>query len=121
MLIKKSLFLLLAAGLVFSACTWDNEEDLDAMGQDPDEEEPINCADITLSGDITQIIQNNCAIPACHGGSRSPLMTTPELIIAAAERIKVRTQAGTMPPNNPLPADRVETIACWVDAGAPNN
>ena len=125
----KKIFIGAFSALMFiGACTWVNEEDLEAMGpdegDDDDMEEPVDsvdCSTITLSGNIATIIQTNCASASCHGGNRSPLLTTNEEIIAAASRIKARTGAGTMPPSRPLSSEDIEAIACWVDAGAPNN
>lgn len=112
----KNLALILTIATL-GACTWANEEDL--ITDDPGP--MVDCNTVTLSGTVAPIIQSNCALPACHGGNRSPLMTSDQEIINAANRIKARTGAGTMPPSGPLPAEEIEAIACWVDAGAPNN
>lgn len=123
---KTNAIILFLSLLVLGACVWENEEDLDAMVPDtpgnPDGGgDELDCSTITLSGDITPIIESSCAVPGCHGANRSPLMTSPDLIIAVADRILARTQAGTMPPSGPLPAADIEKIECWVNAGAPNN
>lgn len=77
----------------------------------------------SLSSDIVSIINSNCAIPSCHGGSRSPSLGTPQAIIANASRIQARTSAGTMPPagRTPLSSTQIQLISDWVDCGAQDN
>lgn len=78
-------------------------------------------ASVSLSTDVMPIITANCAIPSCHGGSRSPNLSGSTNIIASANRIKARTSAGTMPPSGSLPQTQVDLIANWVDCGAEDN
>lgn len=71
---------------------------------------------------IKTIVATNCAVPACHGGSRSPDFREDDNIVENAVRIKVRTGARSMPPASSgmsLTEDEIAMIACWVDDGAP--
>ncbi|MEP5613415.1 MAG: hypothetical protein ABJP45_14280 [Cyclobacteriaceae bacterium] len=78
---------------------------------------------LTLSKDIMPIIQSNCAVTGCHDGSRSPDLRTSAGIINSSLRIKARTSAETMPPTGraDLSREDIDTIACWVDDGAPES
>ena len=121
---KKIFLLFFGLALVSTACTWDSVDELTEQPNpdpDPDPEPTDPCVEITFSGTVKPIIEANCAITGCHGNRQSPLFTNDDQIIAAASRIKARTGAGTMPPSGPLSATDIEAIACWVDAGAPNN
>ena len=77
--------------------------------------------EISLADDIRPIINRNCAIAGCHLDSQSPLFDSNAAIISSAQRILARTSAGTMPPSGALDSDLVAQIACWVDAGSPDN
>ena len=77
-----------------------------------------------LFSQINTIIQTNCAIPSCHGGSRNPDLTTMANIQSRADRIQVRTGARSMPPSGSglsLTDAEIAAIACWVADGAPGN
>ena len=76
---------------------------------------------IEYSATIENIIQSNCAIASCHGGSQSPDLRSFQNIQSNASRIKTRTSARTMPPSSSLTQSQIDAIACWVDDGAPNN
>ncbi len=76
---------------------------------------------VSLTDDIFPIIEANCALSGCHLNVQDPLYQSKSDVIAAADKIKTRTSAGTMPPSGPLPPDQVKLIADWVDCGAPDN
>jgi hypothetical protein len=76
---------------------------------------------ISYQNSISNIITNNCASASCHGGNQSPNLTTLSNIQNSANRIKVRTGNGTMPPSGGLTQAQIEAIACWVDDGALDN
>lgn len=76
---------------------------------------------ISWADEVSGIIENNCALPSCHGGAQNPDFREFINVQSNAQNIKNRTQNGTMPPTGALPADQVEAIACWVDDGAPEN
>ena len=79
----------------------------------------------SFANDIQPIISTRCAIPTCHvpGGSTPFALQTYAQIKANAERIKVRTEARTMPPSGStqLTDTEIMMISDWVEAGAPNN
>lgn len=76
---------------------------------------------VSLEMDILPIIEQNCALSGCHLNVRSPILVTKNDIIEAADRIRARTVAGTMPPAGDLPQDQVQLIVDWVECGANNN
>lgn len=75
----------------------------------------------SLRNDIDPIIDTNCAIAECHGGSESPSLTTLANIRTHATKIKTLTQSGEMPKEGRLTAEQKALIACWVDEGAKDN
>jgi hypothetical protein len=76
---------------------------------------------VSLTADVMPIIQSECATNGCHGNSQSPLLSDEQSVIVAADRIKARVVAGTMPPTGSLSDSEIQAIADWVDCGAPNN
>ncbi len=76
---------------------------------------------VSWENDIKAIIDANCAVPSCHGGTQSPDFRELSNVQSNATNIKTRTGNGTMPPVGSLPAEMIQAIACWVDDGAPNN
>lgn len=78
---------------------------------------------IKLASNVQPIINQNCAVSGCHGGSQSPNLTTAAAIVTNAANIKARTGAKTMPPagRTPLSQSDIDLISCWVDDGALNN
>jgi hypothetical protein len=75
----------------------------------------------SYAGSVQAIIENNCATASCHGGNRQPDFREFSNIQSNADRIKARTQNGTMPPNSTLDQSEIDAIACWVDDGALDN
>ncbi len=71
--------------------------------------------------EVQQIIEGNCALPNCHGGTQPPDFSDFQNVVNNAENIKTRTGNGTMPPNAVLDDDDIQRIACWVDDGALDN
>ncbi len=78
---------------------------------------------VSLENDIMPIINSNCAITGCHANVTSPRFNSKEDVIAAAARIKARTQAKTMPPASrpEMSQEEIDLIACWVDDDALDN
>lgn len=72
--------------------------------------------------DIKPIIDTSCAKATCHvvGTGRADLSKFENVKQLAAE-IKTRTQNKSMPFNEPLPAEQIQLITCWVDDGALKN
>jgi hypothetical protein len=79
-------------------------------------------AGTSYTSEVGPIIMNNCAVTGCHSGSQSPNFSTFSNVQANAERIKSRTQSGSMPPGGrTLTNEQIQLIACWVDDGAKDN
>lgn len=77
---------------------------------------------ISWAIDIEPIIDTRCAKPLCHvdGTGRADL-TKFQNVKDLSIQIKTRTQNGSMPFDEPMPASQIQLIACWVDDGALNN
>jgi hypothetical protein len=75
----------------------------------------------SLRNDIEPIIEENCALSDCHGGSESPSLTSLSAIRNNATAIKRETQNGNMPEEGSLTEEQKALIACWVDEGAHDN
>jgi hypothetical protein len=85
-----------------------------------------NESSISYKVDIAPLLTTKCNSTTCHGGkSAAKNLTTYESVKANASDIKLRTGNGDMPkapqPGGSLSAEQIKIIACWVDAGAPNN
>ncbi len=77
---------------------------------------------VSYNNEIKRIIETNCAFSGCHdAGSGSRNWTDYEKLKDNAQNVKLRTGNRTMPPDDPLSAEDIERIACWVDDGALNN
>jgi hypothetical protein len=77
---------------------------------------------ISWSVDIKPIIDTRCAKPICHVSTTGRAdLTKFENVKQLATEIKTRTQTGSMPFDEPMPASQIQLIACWVDDGALNN
>lgn len=76
---------------------------------------------VSLQTDIMPIINTYCSVSGCHADSQSPLLENTTDVISAADRIKARTLAKTMPPDGSLPDSEIQKIADWVDCGANDN
>ena len=113
-----NIFYLMALLTAFK-CSSNNEEDLDPA----DEECRDNTA--TLSGAVSTIINNNCAVAGCHvAGTDRVNFTLKSNIIQHAEQIRVNTQTNFMPPaaaGITLNAQQKADINCWVKKGALDN
>jgi uncharacterized membrane protein len=91
-----------------------------------DEPDLFLCDDVvtSYSANIKSIIDSNCAISACHTGSTGQIDLSTFLNVSSqAQRIKTRVVNRTMPPPSrpKLSEEQIKQIACWVDAGAPEN
>ncbi len=115
---KKILILVSIINITLASCAWDNEEDL--YGK-------IDCppGGVSFSKTIQPLINTNCAVSGCHvGGQQFPPLQTYDQIYEVRNRVKAQTSDGVMPPEssgNSLTPNEIDLIACWVDAGAPEN
>ena len=79
------------------------------------------CAAADLSIDAPAILARHCA--SCHNAKAKTagldLSTRETTLRAGLPRILRRVQLGQMPPTGALPAAEQETLAKWIDAGAP--
>jgi len=114
----RMLLWLMPAMIILTHCNYENEEEL--FG-----EKDCSTLPASLTEDVIPIININCAISGCHEpGVQAPDLTKKENIIASASLIKTQVQTRTMPPTDsedPLSANEIQTIVCWVDNGAQEN
>ena len=107
----------LCVGLSLS-CAYDNAEELYGEQECPP-------GGTSFSQTVFPTIQANCAVSGCHvNGQQLPTLETYDQIAANASKIKTRAGNGTMPPSSSmysLTQEEIDDIACWVDAGAPEN
>ena len=117
MLRKTMLFMLTAVGLCTAGCVYDKEETLYPGG--------TYCqGSANKFSDVRPIIQTKCAISGCHDAASTNIggpFTSYDLIKAKASHIKLQVQTGLMPKTGSLTPSELQSIVCWVDAGAPNN
>ncbi|UCS93008.1 2-polyprenyl-6-methoxyphenol hydroxylase [Echinicola marina] len=105
------------------ACGSESEEDL--MPNNPNGGDRCDDNVATLSGEVSTIIENNCAISGCHvaGTGRVDLTVTAN-IIQNANQIRNYTESGFMPEASSgltLTQAQKDDIYCWVANGAQNN
>lgn len=83
---------------------------------------PRGNTSVSWATDIKPIIDLRCAKSTCHvaGTGRADLSKF-ENVKSLASEIRTRTQNKSMPFDEPMPADQIQLIACWVDDGALNN
>ena len=75
----------------------------------------------SFSGNVSSIIQTNCAISNCHNGTQFPDFREFDNIQENATEIKSQVVSGNMPKDGSLSQDQIDAIVCWVDDGAPGN
>jgi mono/diheme cytochrome c family protein len=82
----------------------------------------VNPGSISYESTVKSIIATNCAISGCHvAGTGRANFSEFSTIQARAAQIKTRTRDKSMPLGRTLTDEQIQQIACWVDAGAPNN
>lgn len=82
----------------------------------------VDANSISFKNTVKNIISTNCAISGCHvTGTGRPDFNDFSTIQSKAAQIKTRTGNKSMPIGRTLTDDEIKKIACWVDAGAPNN
>ncbi|GAB3663053.1 hypothetical protein GCM10028791_38390 [Echinicola sediminis] len=113
---------LLIGGML--ACSSENEEDINpGNGNGGNDRCEDNMA--TLSGEVSTIIENNCAISGCHVAGTGRLnLTVKANIIQNATQIRSYTESGFMPAASSgltLTQRQKNDIFCWVADGAKDN
>lgn len=83
----------------------------------------VNPNTISFAAKIQDIVTANCAITGCHvsGGNGPGDFSKFDNLKAKANGVKTRTGNKSMPLGRTLTDEQIKQIACWVDAGAPNN
>lgn len=80
---------------------------------------------ISFEAAVKTIIESNCAVSGCHvSGTKRANFNQFSEIKENAATIKSHTENGIMPPpesGRTLTESEVESIACWVEDGAPQN
>jgi hypothetical protein len=118
MLKKITLAFMTVAAIASTGCYYDKEELLYPGGS--------NCQGAANKfSNVNPIIQSKCAFSSgCHGAGSTngggPL-TDYNLIKNKAASIKIQVQTGLMPQMGSLTAAELQSIVCWIEAGAPNN
>ena len=117
---KKSTIVLLTllALISFASCYYDKEELLYPASS--------NCEqNAKFAANVNPIIQSKCAMsPDCHASGSTNYagpLTNYNLIHNLAPAIKTQVLTGAMPKTGSLTATELQTIVCWIDAGAQNN
>lgn len=105
--------------LLCVACTY---HDLNSFNS-PVGEEPFVCDPTTSwQEDILPIIEKSCAVSGCHDGISRRDWTDYDEVKRYAAAFRQKTQDRSMPFDGPpLAQEQINIIACWVDAGAPEN
>jgi hypothetical protein len=105
-IIKITFFSVLSAVMIM-ACYYDNEEEL----------YPAECVtdSVSYTGNISNIINTNCAISGCHSGAQSPNLSNYSGASSNLQRIEQRAiNLKTMPPNNALTTCEIEQLKTWI-------
>ena len=119
---KKVIFIFGIFGIIIVSCTKSTERGSTGGGTPV----LIDCTGVaaTFAADVNIIIQSSCAKAGCHGaGSRNgpgPLLTYDQ-IFSARIAIRFAVTSGAMPLDATLSTIQKNTIACWIDNGAPQD
>ena len=114
--------------VLLHSCTYDKYEVPEPALADTTGQAAINPCDslnVTYSGTVKPLTDNNCALSGCHAaGSGNGDFTSYAGLKAKVDNgtFKKRViEDKTMPPSGPLPASDIEKLQCWLNAGAPEN
>ena len=81
--------------------------------------------EVTYTTHVGLIINNGCAVSACHdAGSSFGDFTTHAGVKSKVDDGSFNTRVlvnQTMPPSGPLDKDKRDQLQCWLDDGAPDN
>src|SRR5678815_5686826 len=88
---------------------------------------------VSYSGDLQPIWDDNCTTSGCHDGAHDPLLTPNEsynsLMSGGFVNTAIPTESiiyqvlkdGAMPPTGKLPSSDIQLVLDWIKTGAPNN
>ena len=82
--------------------------------------------EVSYTTTVRTLIDTKCTVEPCHGHNPDlPNWDDLATLQDHADEVKRRVIDRIMPPDGspagPLSQDQINTIACWVDLGAPNN
>ena len=116
----------------FYGCYKDNQQELydfvKNISNNPNSSSSCDTTNITFSGMINPIIQQNCIV--CHGSSYAitgggiSLQTGTDVAGNRAKiAVVITSTSNPMPPggNNPLSSCQIKQIQMWINYGAPLN
>ncbi len=113
------LIILISSSFILASC----KKDKDSSGGGPDVT-PLDCGTVRFSTTILPLINAKCATSGCHaaGSSSGPgALTNYSQIFTNRTQVINAVNANRMPPGGPLSTTEKLQLACWIDAGAPNN
>ncbi len=100
-------------GIISYSCSYEGPDDIPGLQE-------CDTAGLSYETGIKQIINANCALPTCHGGNQTPLLTNYPSVYANRNEIMQRAVVErTMPPSGPLGQCSIEKLKTWIDNGAP--
>jgi len=93
--------------------------------QDMIDPSACNTSEVTYTDDVASIINGSCAVPGCHVGGQSPLLTDFASTAVGATgpeflpRINHEEGFSAMPPAGMLEQCEIDIITAWIAAGTP--
>lgn len=114
-------FMMLMMAVVLGSCYYDKEELLYPQSTSVD----CNTISAKYSTDISVLMQNKCTTSGCHDAATSAggtVLETYTQVAAKADEINQRCIISKdMPPGTSLTQAEINSLKCWLSAGAPNN
>jgi hypothetical protein len=82
--------------------------------------------EVTYTNNVRTLVDTKCTVAPCHGTNPDlPNWDDLSTLQQHADYVRQRVMERSMPPDGspagPLTQEEINTIACWVDAGAQNN
>jgi cytochrome c553 len=125
--------MVIAAGLILAACVHEapvtpvtdpgTSTPTTPPSTPPPAGKTCSADSVYFSNDILPLITSNCSMSTCHGGSRSPTLTTYTQISRNRGNIQEQISRGEMPipPVALLSSSQISMFNKWVNQGAKNN
>lgn len=113
----------LLAGLLATACFFDNEEDVYQYYYEANQ---CDSTGITFTQHIEPIIRGKCATTGCHvaGGTGNGIFESYGGVkekVNNGSLLRRTVVERNMPPSGPLSECQMKQIRAWIAAGAPEN